>query len=126
MEQQEMDARLKLILTAQIDKLDELEKVWMYGYAHGKADKPDTDNPFPQNTVEYNYWLEGFESGEYGEEPLFPEYISILAETSNENDETIQKRKRFHLDKIDKLIAGTGIGVATASMVAAALINFVA
>ena len=33
MDQKDVDARLKLILSAQVDKLDELEKVWMSGYA---------------------------------------------------------------------------------------------
>ncbi|MFZ9035465.1 MAG: hypothetical protein ACO2ZM_05050 [Francisellaceae bacterium] len=123
----DIDGRLKLILSAQIDKLDELEKIWMHGYAHGQKDKEEADNPFPENTVEHNYWLEGFEAGEYDETPLFPEYISELAAMEDEEIQPeIIERKRFHLDKVDKLIASAGMGIATTSMVAAVLLSFMA
>ena len=127
MQTNEIDARLKLILSAQVDTLDELEKVWMSGYAHGQQDKSDDLNPFPENTVEYNYWAEGFEAGEFGEAPLFPQYISILTEeTSSHNTPEVEKRKKFHLDKVDRLLATAGVTVATASLVTAVLINFMA
>jgi len=126
MDQKDVDARLKLILSAQVDKLDELEKVWMSGYAHGVQGEPDGNNPFPDSTVEHSYWLEGYQSGEYGEKPLFPEYISVLADHLEGKGGELEERKRFHLNKVDRLLAGTGVSVATASMVAAALINFVA
>ncbi len=123
----EIDSRLKLILSAQADMLDELEKVWMSGYAHGKQNQSEDSNPFPENTIEGNYWAEGFEAGEFGDEPLFPQYISLLSEElATENAPEIENRKRFHLDKIDGLLATTGVTVAAASLVAAALINFMA
>ena len=121
----EVDARLKLILSAQTDSLDELEKIWMLGYVNGKENTSSKGNPFPAETVEHNYWAEGFEAGEFGETPLFPEYISILPQENEENN-ALEQRKRFHLNKADKLLATTGAGVATASMVAATLISFAA
>ncbi len=127
MQTNEIDSRLKLILSAQVDKLDELEKVWMSGYAHGQQNQSDELNPFPEKTVEHNYWAEGFEAGEFGDEPLFPQYISILTEeATSEKDPQVEDRKKFHLTKVDGLLATTGVTVATASMVAAALINFMA
>lgn len=125
MDNQQVDGRLRLILSAQVDTLDELEKIWMAGYAHGKHNESESKNPFPTTTVEHRYWAEGYESGTYGEAPLFPEYISTLSQTPDHAEAT-ENRKRFHVNKVDKLIAGSSIGVATASMIAAALINFVA
>ncbi|WP_157966634.1 hypothetical protein [Fastidiosibacter lacustris] len=123
----EIDSRLKLILSAQVDTLDELEKIWMFGYVHGKKNKSETLNPFPVNTIEHNYWAEGFEAGEFNEPPLFPQYISILSEIAESDDALeVQTRKKYHLDKVDRLLATAGVSVATASMVAAALINFMA
>ena len=131
MQTNEVDARLKLILSAQTDSLDELEKVWMLGYDSGQKSASIKANPFPKDTIEHSYWAEGFEAGEFGEEPLFPEYISILSDIEGVDKQSsasvsLEQRKRFHLNKVDKLLATTGVSVATASMVAAALINFVA
>lgn len=67
------NAHLKFILATQTNV--NLETSWMEGYEKSKHTIIDAEfhNPYPKNTKQYQYWLDGYDAGLMNEKPLFPD-----------------------------------------------------
>ncbi|MCF6777164.1 hypothetical protein L3V83_11380 [Thiotrichales bacterium 19X7-9] len=63
----------KLILATQANV--DLETSWMEGYEKSKHSIIDAElhNPYPEDTKQYQYWLDGYDAGLMNEKPLFPD-----------------------------------------------------
>jgi hypothetical protein len=71
------NAHERLILATQT--FFNLETIWMQGYATGKQDIK-VNCPYDEDSKESQYWHEGFESGLFDDEPLFPDYAVDIKE----------------------------------------------
>lgn len=49
----------------------DLEEVWLDGYGSATANLAEENNPYSQDSSEYELWQEGWWAGFYEEEPLF-------------------------------------------------------
>lgn len=65
-------AELLSVLKLQLNlKHPNVEESYVYGYEAAVAGAEELENPFRQNTREYEYWSDGWWAGFYGEEALF-------------------------------------------------------
>ena len=67
-------AHLKLHLHAQTHMASSLEQCWMEGYYFASHGDEEPNNPYRQGSKEAQFYDEGWWSGFYGEEVLFPEF----------------------------------------------------
>lgn len=107
------DGDLKLILATQTHKQD-LDVIWMEGYAHGSDELTDQDNPYPKHSREAQFWDEGWVAAFYEENPLFPEQevepVHIYSEdVAAANDKMPAWKKAIQDSKA--WIAAAGVGV---------------
>lgn len=47
------------------------EECYLFGYECAAAEVSEEENPFPENSLEYQQWQDGWWAGFYGEKPLF-------------------------------------------------------
>jgi hypothetical protein len=78
-------AHLNLILHQQLAARN-LESCWMEGYYYGQQGADESSNPFKHDTVEHQYYSDGWWGGFYQEEALFPEHAfeGVTNEAVNE------------------------------------------
>ena len=73
-------AELLSVLKLQLNvKHPSVEDSYLYGYEAAIAGIEEQDNPFRENTCEYDHWSDGWWAGFYGEEPLFSQNESTLS-----------------------------------------------
>lgn len=48
-----------------------LEECYAYGYECAQADVQESENPYSEDSNEFEQWQDGWWAGFYGEEPLF-------------------------------------------------------
>ena len=66
-------AALNLVLHQQLATAS-LEACWMEGYYYGQQGADESLNPFKHDSVEHQYYSDGWWDGFYQEEALFPEH----------------------------------------------------
>ena len=104
-----------------------LEECYLFGYECAIAEVDEGDNPFDENSLEHEQWLEGWWAGLYGEKPLYnasepQEEVTIDISKEASNDKWfIPKSETF----VGRLVRVTGTIAATA-VVGYQLIDLVA
>jgi hypothetical protein len=73
LEHDQDQAALNLVLHQQLATAS-LEACWMEGYYYGQQGSDESSNPFKHDSVEHQYYSDGWWDGFYNEEALFPEY----------------------------------------------------
>ena len=75
-------AELLSVLKLQLNvKHPSVEDCYVYGYEAAAAGIEEQDNPFRENTCEYDHWSDGWWAGFYEEAPLFSLDDSTLSST---------------------------------------------
>jgi hypothetical protein len=65
---------LGLIFHKQHSATRGLESCWMEGYYYASIGQEESQNPFELDTIEYKYYSDGWWSGFYKEEAMFPDH----------------------------------------------------
>lgn len=111
---------LRLMLNIQHPPLDDC---WMEGYETAGSNIEETANPYPEETKEYQYWLEGWWEGFYKTIEI-SKGTNIRSDKQNNKISHIPQRKRFrlranrfsgirHLGKIMRYVKFSGVIAAT-------------
>ena len=94
-----------------------LETVWMEGYAHGISESHNKiRNPYPRNSHESSYWQEGWDSGFYDEDALYPDYTVELEAIPEVVAENGRDNGKFNL--FDKCLYSFGFAVSAVAVYA--------
>ncbi len=119
-------AHLNLILHKQLASRS-LESCWMEGFYYGQKGEDESLNPFKPDTVEHQYYSDGWWIAFYNEEALFPEHAFEGITNQAVNDEVV---KEVGLNKVkevsdirSRVFNNTGILVGLA--IAASIIGVV-
>lgn len=102
-----------------------LEECYAYGYECGRSDMSEQENPFKDNSIDSEQWLEGWWAGFYGEAPLYelPEPIHTKeTELLAANDQVFVDGKANFLKKVLEI---TGV-IAVSTILGYQVIDFVA
>jgi len=95
-----------------------LETVWMEGYAHGISEAHNKiRNPYPRNSHENSYWQEGWDSGFYGEDALYPDYTVELESIPKIIAKKCRDSGKFNL--FDKCLYSVGFAISAVAVYAA-------
>lgn len=101
------------------------EECYLFGYECALADMEETENPFPQESLEAEHWLEGWWAGIYGEKPLFD--VNYLETEVAEIDKThAANDQRFHRNSILTLVFEISGAIAASAIVGYQLLELVA
>ncbi len=77
---------LGLIFHKQHSATRGLESCWMEGYYFASIGQEESQNPFEPDSIEYKYYSDGWWSGFYKEEAMFPDHSFDPAVTKPIND----------------------------------------
>lgn len=99
-----------------------LEDCYLEGYESANLDKPEDSNPYPLNTAENEYWLDGWWAGFYGEAPcleMFNEDKTVtITDLTAANDqsfdaqaEELPSKSRLTVANVAKVAAAVAVSI---------------
>ena len=118
-------AHLKLHLHAQTGIAPSLEQCWMEGYFMSSHGQEDLSCPYLKGSKEHQFYEEGWFSGYYGEDPLFPEHAVSLSDDKPIETATLVDKVISHKGS-DKLLYALGLGVATVGLLTTVVMDMAA
>ena len=104
-----------------------LEQCWMEGYYFASHGENEPQNPYRAGSKEAQFYDEGWWSGFYGEEALFPDFVISMDERSNHQSSVNSFQQRFiPKSPIERALMGLGLVVGTGALLTTVMIDLAA